>query len=57
VSDGVTAGTDDTWLLRLIAENRGAPSDLARAILDEAEHRFGCDDDMTAIVINIDERK
>jgi stage II sporulation protein E len=57
VSDGVTGGADDNWIVKMIAEDNGEdPRLLAAAIVEQATSRFGSDDDMTVIVIQIKER-
>jgi len=58
VSDGVTGGADDGWLVKMISEDGGEdPRQLAASIVEQAAKRFGSDDDMTVIVIQIKERE
>lgn len=58
VSDGVTSGGNDDWLIKLLSEyDRDDPRELAREIIKNAVERFGDDDDMTAFVIHVSERK
>ena len=58
VSDGVTGGADDGWLVKLIQDDSGEdPRQLAAAIVEQATKRFGSDDDMTVIAIQIKERE
>jgi len=58
VSDGVTGGSEDGWLVKMIAEDKSEdPRLLAAAIVEQATSRFGNEDDMTVIVIQIKERE
>jgi len=58
VSDGVTNGLDDRWLADLITGRGGeSPRELARQIVSRARDKFGSEDDMTAFVIAVEERK
>ena len=57
VSDGVTAGLDDRWLIELIAKFGGEnPRELASSIIEKASEKFGAEDDMTVIAILVTER-
>lgn len=58
VSDGVTSGGSDGWLVKLLSEYDGEdPKELAKMIIKNAADRFGDEDDMTAFVIHVTERK
>ena len=58
VSDGVTSGGSDGWLMKLISEYEGDdPRELAREIIKGAMELYGDEDDMTAFVIYVTQRK
>lgn len=58
VSDGVTSGGSDDWLTKLISEYEGDdPRRLARDIIKGAMELYGDEDDMTAFVIYVSQRK
>ena len=57
VSDGVTAGFDDRWLIELLSAFEGDnPQQLAAAVIETASQKFGTEDDMTVIAIFVAER-
>ncbi len=57
VSDGVTAGLDDQWLCRAIADFDGTdPRELASSLVETASKKFSAEDDMTVIAIAVSER-
>ena len=57
VSDGVTAGLDDSWICDTISEYDGDnPKALAITLIETAAEKFGTEDDMTAIAISVTER-
>ena len=57
VSDGVTQGADDAWLCKLLSKlEKPCARELAKNIVNCAAEFFGDDDDMTAIVIFVEER-
>ena len=57
VSDGVSDGTEDAWLRELIAAFTGEPEKLAEEITAEAYKKSNGGDDITAVVITIDDRR
>lgn len=58
VSDGVTSGGCDDWLFELLEKYTGDdPKELAGMIVKHAVGLFGDQDDMTAFVICVSERK
>jgi stage II sporulation protein E len=57
VSDGVTAGLDDRWLIDLISKYDGEnPRELSASIIQTASSKFGTEDDMTVIAVLVTER-
>jgi stage II sporulation protein E len=57
VSDGVTAGNDDSWLCEAISKFEGdEPRELAGSIIETAVAKNGAEDDMTVIAIFVSER-
>jgi stage II sporulation protein E len=57
VSDGVTAGYDDRWLIELLSSYEGeSPQQLAGSVIETASQKFGMEDDMTVIAIFVSER-
>lgn len=57
ISDGIAAGDDDGWLRALIAGYEGrSAKELAREILAIAKSRSGCEDDMTVLVLYMEDR-
>lgn len=58
VSDGVTSGGCDNWLFELLEKYDGEdPKELAGTIVKNAVKLYGDQDDMTAFVIYVSERK
>ncbi|MBQ8829991.1 MAG: SpoIIE family protein phosphatase [Oscillospiraceae bacterium] len=58
VSDGVTSGGSDNWLFDLLEKYDGTdPKELAGMIVRYAVKLYGDQDDMTAFVIYVSERK
>ena len=58
VSDGVTSGGSDNWLYELLEKYSGTdPKELAGMIVRYAVKLYGDQDDMTAFVIYVSERK
>lgn len=58
ISDGVVSGNDDVWIAEAIEEYIGDDArELARNILDKAAKKHGCDDDMTVLIIAVENRK
>ena len=55
-SDGVIADTDDSWVKELLRQDSADMKSLARAVLREAEQRFGPGDDMTVLALRLEER-
>lgn len=57
LSDGVSDGSDDKWVRRLLDERAGdSPKALAARLVAAAEERGACDD-MTALVVRLERRK
>jgi stage II sporulation protein E len=57
-SDGVIAGTNDSWLRTVLCENDGKDTKaLARQTLQTAVKQYGCSDDMTVLAVRIDSRE
>lgn len=58
VSDGVTSGGCDDWLFELLEKYTGSdPKELAGMIIKSAVRLYGDQDDMTAFVIYVTDRK
>ncbi len=55
-SDGLTAGKDDKLLRQHLASDESDPQALARALLTDANKATGAEDDMTVIVVKVEER-
>ncbi|MEL4107046.1 SpoIIE family protein phosphatase [Oscillospiraceae bacterium WX1] len=57
VSDGITADPEDGWLCEIISKFSGdTPKDLAASIVRAATEKYGVEDDMTVIAIQMAER-
>ncbi|MBR6259419.1 MAG: SpoIIE family protein phosphatase [Oscillospiraceae bacterium] len=57
LTDGVTAGLPDAWLREALLQLRDmTPQEKADAILKLSAEKFGEDDDMTAVVVALEER-
>lgn len=57
LSDGVSDGTDDGWVRRLLTERAGdSPKELAARLVMAAAAR-GAEDDLTALVVRLERRK
>ncbi|MDR3277722.1 MAG: SpoIIE family protein phosphatase [Oscillospiraceae bacterium] len=58
VSDGVAGGGEDGWLVGMIDAYDGRnPRELSAAIVDLAAKKSGCEDDITAIAIQLETRE
>jgi stage II sporulation protein E len=58
VSDGVAGGGEDGWLIDLLDAYDGRnPRELSAAIVDLAAKKSGCEDDITAIAIQLINRE
>lgn len=58
VSDGVTCGGDDSWLVALLEKSAAdRPKELSRDVIRSAAARFGDEDDMSAYVVSVGKRK
>ena len=55
-SDGVLADAEDAWLKAMLETDYEDMKALARAVLKEAEKRYGVTDDMTVLTIRVEER-
>ena len=55
-SDGVVADDEDQWLGALMLKGFEDMKALARAVLKEAENRYGANDDMTVVTVRVEER-
>ena len=57
LTDGVTAGLPDAWLREALPTLRDLTAqEKADAILSLSAEKFGEDDDMTAVVVSLEER-
>ena len=57
-SDGVVTKDNDEWLRTMLAEYDGKDTrEFARCVVREAGKRYGYSDDMTALVVHVEERK
>lgn len=57
LSDGVSDGSDDAWVRRLLTERAGdSPKELAARLVMAASAR-GAEDDLTALVVRLERRK
>jgi len=57
LSDGVSDGTDDGWVKKIVEERAGdSPKELAARLVAAAEKR-GASDDLTALVVRLERRK
>lgn len=57
LSDGVSDGTDDGWVKKILEERAGdSPKELAARLVAAAEKR-GASDDLTALVVRLERRK
>lgn len=57
-SDGVITESRDAWLRELLLNDSGKDTKtLARDALKAAIKQFGCEDDMTVLVVRVDERR
>ena len=56
-SDGLLMEEDDTWFRTIMADYTGTDAkELARLILEAAIDRSGCQDDMTVLIVFLEER-
>ncbi len=55
-SDGVIADSEDSWLRELLQKGMTDMKALARQVLQEAETRYGSQDDMTVLTVRVEER-
>ena len=56
-SDGVLADREDDWLKALLNGEQDDMKALARALLREAQNRYGAGDDMTVVTVRVEERQ
>jgi len=57
-SDGVVTKDNDEWLRTMLADFDGADTrEFARSIIREAGKQYGYSDDMTVLVVRVEERK
>lgn len=56
VSDGVLPDGDDSWLQDMLESGYEDMKALARAVVKEAERRYGAGDDMSVLTVRLEER-
>ena len=54
ITDGVTQGSGEDWLIESVRAHSGTPQQLADRILASAKRKTEFDDDMTVIVIKLE---